>query len=280
MEEYASQLTKRVVLDVSDQIGFQCVRNSSCDILSELVGNFVKSIGVSSMKYATLSNRTEAFLPDVISSLEDIEYNPTDISDYISTFDNNLNPLQPFDNDIPNFPKRIPSILPTRPITDSILPTLTPVGVAPVVVPPQQDSKIPSFLAPFPSIHTYKFTSILNDRIRDPNVIQNLKTKQKRNVQQSLTKIHGDQLEKEKNEFKPLDLQPITNPYLNVILGHSSDDSLYDTIPNRTMGTTEDGLGESDSILLTEKKRVISGLDVGKKRKADQILSIDYHEEL
>lgn len=57
-----------------------------------------------------------------------------------------------------------------------------------------QKDELPPYLPPYPPKHTYTFTPVYQQRVKDQMVLQKMKTQQKGQVETSLTRIHSAEL--------------------------------------------------------------------------------------
>lgn len=198
--------------------------------------------------------------------------------------------LEPFETGIPKFPKDKPSKLPMREEPKEI-PKETPKDTPIIPMQPsnQEPQKIPSFLPPFPPKHTYTYTPMFNERTKDQSSLQKMKTKQKRQLESSLTKLHMKELKKEISESKINDTKedvPIMNPYLIILqkktFGDYDDVSEISTVEMKEVDFNELPQIQNVSILLEDKKR--RRLDredkEGIKRKFDEIIDSNHKSDL
>jgi hypothetical protein len=111
--------------------------------------------------------------------------------------------LSTFEFDVPNFPRPKSSNLNLASSGDQTIANRfaridSTEQPAAVLAKQKQEEleafKPPAFLPPFPPQHTFSFTPVLSDRPKDAYTIQQLKTKQRRQIESSLTRIHNAEL--------------------------------------------------------------------------------------
>lgn len=120
----------------------------------------------------------------------------------LDTFGPQFVNLSTFEFDVPSFPRPKSSNL--APVGDQTIATRfsridqSEQQTAALLTKQKQAEleafKPPPFLPPFPPQHTFSFTPILHDRTKDAYTLQQLKTKQRRQVESSLTRIHNSEL--------------------------------------------------------------------------------------
>lgn len=71
---------------------------------------------------------------------------------------------------------------------------------------PNNSVQVASFLPPFPPKHTYSFTPLYNERLKDQFQLQKMKTKERRQIESSLTRIHSAELLKQSQQMQDKDL--------------------------------------------------------------------------
>lgn len=291
-DEYSHEIGRRVVQDIANVAGFHGIRQNACDLFVDVLQrckyfNFNKvivNIGQKSLRYAQLCHRNEPNIHDVLSSLSEIGLDYTEFSKYLSEFEYGLS-LEPFESGIPKFPKDRPSKLLMREEPKEQKEVQKEIMTPPTTTNPQEPQKIPSFLPPFPPKHTYTYSPMFNERTKDQNSLQKMKTKQKRQLESSLTKLHVKELKKELTETKQNDTKedvPLINPYLIILQKKTYGD--YDKVGEissvETIDVDFNELPENSkvSVLLAEKKKRRSEREdkEGNKRKCDEIIEMNY----
>eukprot|EP01080_Neovahlkampfia_damariscottae_P005166 gene5166-8772_t len=222
-EEFANETSKKVIADVCNLLGYHGIRKNAMSILVELLQKFLQKIGERSAEYSNLCGRNECNFHDVVGALKDYDFNFNDLFDYCSQFNHHDN-LTTFDIDIPNFPKKKRSRLP---LIKNRTPLQPPTSNSSGNINEDEDvPKIPNFCPPLPPKYSYSFSPIFNETIKDQLTLQKMKTKQKRQIETSLTKIHGIELSKRKEHVSsPTKIEPVINPYLTLV--KKSDDYEY-----------------------------------------------------
>jgi hypothetical protein len=109
--------------------------------------------------------------------------------------------LSSFEFDVPNFPRPKSSNLVSA--GDQTIATrfarIDSTEQAAALLTKQKQAELeafkpPPFLPPFPPQHTFSFTPVLSDKPKDAYSIQHMKTKQRRQIESSLTRIHNSEL--------------------------------------------------------------------------------------
>ena len=262
-EKFSHAACKQVVEEICALLGFHAIKNSSSDVLADVIRSFVVKIGESSVQLCQTGGRNEPNFYDVSMCLkremnldmrelyqfyESLATTPnkqpqsqsttsSSSSNNIKTKDSEVD-LSIFDVTIPPFPKPVPSNLVSSTnereqnmqsifsfalkdidkrkeaeLTPSLPTPSTVTGTsgvsqdsnnsdAPNVAKPTDDDengeeeyeKIMAeykFLPALPPKHTYSFTPVYNrNKAENSLTLQQVRTKHRRMVQTSLTRIH------------------------------------------------------------------------------------------
>eukprot|EP00484_Ammonia_sp_Unknown_P030765 CAMPEP_0197053028 /NCGR_PEP_ID=MMETSP1384-20130603/27391_1 /TAXON_ID=29189 /ORGANISM="Ammonia sp." /LENGTH=337 /DNA_ID=CAMNT_0042485865 /DNA_START=32 /DNA_END=1045 /DNA_ORIENTATION=+ len=89
-EEFVTKLTQIAVVQISEELGNDGIRESALNTLSEVTQRFIQEIGSMAASFATASGRTECNYFDIEAALNEIGY---DIEE-LAKFENNSYPLQ------------------------------------------------------------------------------------------------------------------------------------------------------------------------------------------
>jgi hypothetical protein len=76
---------------------------------------------------------------------------------------------------------------------------------------------LPKFLPPFPPEHTFIFTTVIGKGKKEEKELQKMKTKQRHQIESSLTRLHGDEYLKniKENNFGEIQQNTIIMPQEN-----------------------------------------------------------------
>jgi len=190
-ENFARELVKVVIGQITQGMGFHSIQQSACDTLSDILTLYMEEIGYSSHLYAEHASRVESNYHDINRAFEDLGVSIQDLHAFATQVEE-----LPFPKAVPKFP------LPKKetPRTPELREPEEP-------LPPH----IPPFLPPFPDRHTYAKTPIYTERITDPRVLRRTKSKQKRQLEKSLYDLSTTLGVKPVASYEALKHKP--NPY-------------------------------------------------------------------
>ncbi|KAL0484299.1 TAF8 [Acrasis kona] len=217
-EQFTHELCKKVIADICGTLGFHAIKNSSAEVLADIFRSYVIQIGESCVQMSQHSGRTEQNANDVEYALKkDLNLDIKDLYQYYITLGGDddaesiLHPvnLSNFEFDVPSVPR--PKASNFLLAADQTIATRFARIDAPLQAdgppPPNNYAALtkqkhneleayrpPPFLPPFPPQHTFSFTSVHVDRNKDAYTLQQIKTKQRRQVESSLTRIHNSEL--------------------------------------------------------------------------------------
>eukprot|EP00483_Globobulimina_turgida_P013278 UN13302 len=89
-KEFITKLTQIAVLQISEELNNNGMRESSLNTFTEVIQRFIQEIGSTASLFANASGRTECNYFDIELALKDVGY---DIEELVS-FENNSYPLQ------------------------------------------------------------------------------------------------------------------------------------------------------------------------------------------
>lgn len=82
---YIDTIVKMAIGRIADNIGWNSIGSLSLDILTEVTGKYIQSMGRNSMRFANMSGRTHVTLPDVGLAFNQLHFNLTGLQEYISS---------------------------------------------------------------------------------------------------------------------------------------------------------------------------------------------------
>jgi len=211
-ENFARELVKVVIGQITQGMGFHSIQQSACDALSDILTLYIEEIGYSSHLYAEHASRVESNFHDINRAFEDLGVSFQDLHAFATQVE-----------EVP-FPKAVPKF----PLPKKELPRTPELREPEEPLPPH----IPPFLPPFPDRHTYAKTPIYTERITDPRVLRRTKSKQKRQLEKSLYDLSSTLGVKPVASYEALKHKP--NPYT--------------TPPKSTRTTTQIG----EDVIMTE----------------------------
>jgi len=275
-ENYARDIAKVVIAQITQGMGFNAIQQSACDALADILQLYIEEIGYSSHLYTEHASRVESNFHDICRAFEDVGVSLTDLYTFAAHSDE-----IPFATPVPPFP---------LPRTESEKqPELRELEEP---LPPH----IPPFLPPFPDKHTYAHTPLFSERITDINALRRLKSKQKRQLEKSLYELSSKIGVKTVASYEALKQQK-QNPYMASARPSRTADPRAPTTPpdilmNEALQPTPivDLSPYSDVLAITgddqreEEKRTSTLIDIEdsekarKRAKVEKILGLSHHE--
>jgi len=252
-ETYARALCKIVVVQLVEQVGFHAIHNSATETLADILRRYIEEVGTVATSFSELAGRTECNFYDVSQALKKLGTSTKDINSWTDQFDD----LQ-FARQLTPFPKpvKVKDLAELRPDPELPMPEY-----------------IPNYLPLFPPKHTYIHTPVQEERKDDIITTRKLKSKGKRQVEESLTKLKlvvKDQVQTSVNlnniYLKPPQptlklITPTPTPIPPTIVEKVLPDSLEEEEPEKFV-TRTDTLEDSER--------------VKKRQKCEKILSLDH----
>lgn len=186
-DDYGRAVAKVALAQICEGVGFEAVKQSSLEALSDMAVRYICDLGKSASLYANLAGRSEVNLFDIVKGLEDFGSNTgfsgssevdhcvmesgvlKEMDDFVGTLEET-----PFALPIPRFPV---IKCPQR------IPTFSEMGEEP------SGKHIPTWLPAFPDPHTYIQSPIWNERKTDPRTDKVEQVKQRRKAERSLLSL-------------------------------------------------------------------------------------------
>jgi histone H3/H4 len=324
-DKFSHTICKTVVEEICALLGFHAIKNSSSDVLADVVRSFVTKIGDTSVKICQHSGRNEPNFYDVSLCLKrEMNLEMRELYQFYqslasshgsgksnaSSRESTELDLSVFDFDVPEFPKPAVSNLVTsvnereqnmqtlfsysmkekdsesneNSSTSGVPPALPNGTGTSNTTGAQQDAANPEnaqkpsdddrdgehdlvperilinypFLPPLPPKHTFSFTPVYNRKADNSLTLQQVRTKQIRMVQTSLTRIHTADLN--------------LNPENGDNAPEQSTALLYNMIPDLTERPPEAKNEEEDRIHTQKTGKVVNPyLVVVKQRNAQPV---------
>eukprot|EP00249_Psilotum_nudum_P001422 c13892_g1_i2 orf=483-1208(+) len=187
-DEFPRAVGMAAVSQICDSAGFHSIQRSALDALVDIAVRYLADIGKTAHFYAMLAGRTECNAVDVIFSLEDLGMGSGvagsgEVNQSVSS-SGALKEVMRFVKYSEEIPFAKP--LPRFPVSRKRRPT--PSFIAMGETPPHPH--IPPWLPAFPDPHTYKSTSVWNERKVDPRMDKLQQAKQRRKAERSLVSLH------------------------------------------------------------------------------------------
>lgn len=186
-DDFARAVSRVAVAQICEGVGFESVRDSALDSLSDIAIRYLHDIGKAASFYANISGRTHCNVFDIIRALEDLgnfqgflgasgvghclasSGTVMEILDYAQSAEE-----VPFNQSIPQFPvARDRRLIPSFTQMDE-----TPPG-----------KHVPAWLPALPDPHTYKQTPVWNERKSDLRADKIEQARQRRNAERSLLNL-------------------------------------------------------------------------------------------
>lgn len=81
---YTDAVVRMAIGRIADNIGWNTIGSETLSILTEVTGQYIKSMGRNCMRFANMSGRTQVTLPDVGLAFNQLHFNLTGLQEYIS----------------------------------------------------------------------------------------------------------------------------------------------------------------------------------------------------
>ncbi|EFC45001.1 TAF3 RNA polymerase II [Naegleria gruberi] len=276
-DHFAREVLQRVISDTCRYYGFHAIKSSTSDFLIDLVQMFIQKIATTSVMYSSHCGRTEPNVFDVEKSLN--HHMGLDINDLLSFFyilqdksEENSVDLSTFEFDIPDIPKAPLSSLMSCPQTHFHLLYKNKAKSLLFIDEEEEEEherqiklieqQKPTFLPALPPKHTFRFTPIMNKRTRDQYRIQLEKTRQRRHIEESLTRLHEAELKQVRDLLE-----------LNEVNGENASQQLEQLIKTKKKTIVQ----KNDVLLHLEKKPTTNVLT--QKKKEEQAIQQSITED-
>ncbi|GAB2226982.1 hypothetical protein Droror1_Dr00008781 [Drosera rotundifolia] len=186
-DEYRRAVARVAVAQVCEGVGFDCLKESALDALSDMALRFMGDIGESASSYASLVGRAECNVFDVVRALEDIGstvgFSGAAGSGHCPVGSGVVNEMIGFVETAEEIPFAQP--IPQFPVIKNPqgIPSFSQIGEAP------GGKHVPVWLPAFPDKHTYVHTTVWNDRKADQHAHKAEQAKQRRKAERSLLNL-------------------------------------------------------------------------------------------
>lgn len=177
-DEYGRKVSKMAVAQICEAIGFDSVKQSSLQALSEIALRFISDLGKSSNFYANLAGRSQSNVFDILKASEDLSGVYSSTSDFAEQREQ-LEEVEmeiPFANPIPRFP-----VITSRMIENQS-PSFSQMGET-------KSKHIPDWLPAFPDEHTYISSPLWSQRKFDLRIDKGEQARQRRKAERSLLNL-------------------------------------------------------------------------------------------
>jgi hypothetical protein len=81
---YTDAVIRMAIGKIADNIGWHTIGSETLNILTEVTGQYINSMGRNCMRFANMSGRTQVTLPDVGLAFNQLHFNLTGLQEYIS----------------------------------------------------------------------------------------------------------------------------------------------------------------------------------------------------
>ncbi|XP_010669628.2 transcription initiation factor TFIID subunit 8 [Beta vulgaris subsp. vulgaris] len=171
-DDFGRAASKMAVAQICEGIGYEAVKQSCLEALSDIVIRYICDLGKSATFYANLAGRSESNVFDIFKGLQDLgpEISNQQLSHFVE--ENEI----PFAQPIPRFP--IPS-------SSKHIQTPTFLQMAEIPV----SNHIPDWLPAFPDPHTYIRTPVWNHRKLELQIDKGEQARQRRKAERSLLNL-------------------------------------------------------------------------------------------
>lgn len=186
-DDFARAVSRVAVAQICEGVGFESVRDSALDSLSDIAIRYLHDIGKAASFYANISGRTQCNVFDIIRALEDLGNfqgfsGASGVSHCLASSGTVMEILDyaqsaeevPFNQSIPRFP-----VASDR----RLIPSFTQMGETP------PGKHVPAWLPALPDPHTYKQTPVWNERKSDLRADKIEQARQRRNAERSLLNL-------------------------------------------------------------------------------------------
>jgi len=236
----------------------------------------LEEIGFRSHVKAEVACRTESNFHDVRSALKELSVSLDDLYMFAAISDE-----LPFNKHVPQFPAKKVVSTKDQTLNDNN-------NESQIFLP-----HIPKHLPPLPEPHTFMQTAVFDERVSDARLIRKRKSKEKRQVETSLAKLH------EKLGNKPIINYDTArkgkgNPYLSAVKVRTkeSKSEFKESVPTALKivptplqkGLQRKEMGSRVAEENEENKKIVSELEeserLKKKQRAEQILDLQYNLDI
>ncbi|KAL2893160.1 Transcription initiation factor TFIID subunit 8 [Bienertia sinuspersici] len=176
-DEFGRRVSKISVAQICEGIGFEAMKQSSLEALSQLVVQYISDLAKSATFNAHLAGRSECNVFDILKGLEDLNQNTNSSEMIVNQLSEFVEVMEiPFANPIPRFP-----VVSRRGKIQS--PSFLQMGETP------ESKHIPDWLPAFPDPHTYINSPLWNQRKLDLRIDKGEQARQRRKAERSLLNL-------------------------------------------------------------------------------------------
>ncbi|XP_057540925.1 transcription initiation factor TFIID subunit 8 [Amaranthus tricolor] len=221
-DDYSRAVAKMAVAQICEGIGFEVIKKSTIEALSEIMVRFIYDLGKSASFHANLAGRSESNVFDIFKGLEDLGCSEIiNMSDFVTSIEE-----VPFSYPIPRFP------VPVTSMNGSFPPSFLQMGENP------GSKHIPDWLPAFPDPHTYIQSPLWSHKRSDLRIDKGEQARQRRKAERSLLNL----------QQRLLSTAPTSGSSVNDGEKYVEDNS---TLPPKK-GNENGGVGERKHVLVKE----------------------------
>ncbi|KMZ69838.1 hypothetical protein ZOSMA_205G00140 [Zostera marina] len=180
-DDIGRSIFRIAVAQLCQSVGFQSIRTSSLDSLSDIAIRYICDLGKASRSYAAISGRTDCNVFDIIQGLADMGFSYGEsYKDHSPSRSIVISPIIKYVNTVEEVP--FPCPIPHYPISPKIsfIPSFQQFGETP------PGSHMPNWLPALPDPHTYIHTPAWNERVLNPKADTIEQGRQRRKAEKSL----------------------------------------------------------------------------------------------
>ncbi|GAB4856657.1 hypothetical protein Ancab_014571 [Ancistrocladus abbreviatus] len=185
--DYSRAVSRVAVSQICQSVGFECVKESALEALSDVAVKYIFDLGKLASSYANLAGRSECNVFDIAKGLEDLGSSTGFLGasqvDHCSMGLGFLNEVVEFVEKAEDIP--FAHSIPQFPVTKfyRVIPSFLQMGET------QSGNHIPAWLPAFPDHHTYIHSSMWNERKTDPQAEKVEQARQRRKAERSLLNL-------------------------------------------------------------------------------------------
>ncbi|KAK9143854.1 hypothetical protein Syun_013254 [Stephania yunnanensis] len=186
-DEYGRAVARIAVAQICESVGFESFQRSALEGFSDVMIRYIYDLGKTASFCANLAGRTECNVFDIVQGLEELGLaqgftGAADVDHCIAK----SGAVQEIIRYV-NLAKEVPFAAPITRFPVIKNPKATPsflqIGEEPA------GKHIPPWLPAFPDPHTYKYTSMWNERVTDPHTDRIEQARQRRKAERSLLRL-------------------------------------------------------------------------------------------
>ncbi|KAG9134575.1 hypothetical protein Leryth_000910 [Lithospermum erythrorhizon] len=236
--DFGRSISRMAVAQICESMGFEGFNESSLETIADIAVRYLSDLGKTSKSYANLAGRTESNVFDIIHALEDLGFGLAFFGDLegdrcsmssgvireIIGFVGSSEEI-PFVQHVPSFPV----------VKHQVgIPSFVQMGEIPEV------KHIPPWLPAFPDAHTYRRTTVWNERVTDPREDKIELARQHRKAERSLLSLHrlffGNEVEKTDDGLDKVEVNGIENPFISKPFQAGEKEATLHILPDSEAG--------------------------------------------